>query len=264
MFIRWHRIWDKDSQHQQQHHQHLATNSAQKRQSHIENNHRTIARHHHHHHHHQLPYSVHNNCEIQSKCIRKSSTDQSSRMNSFCSIIILIHCFNVFVLAIASENLSNNSQQQPCDRSRRVFTDMQGEISNGPPGYNYTQVSKNIFFWHTHTCTRKVLLSSSSIVFHGRCTVWLCFDRLNSIPWNVRRNQANNHLAYVFQLNKRTVEHFSFAQSFSCCVCFVQFEMYLSNCLWNHLLLCVPYVLLFVLIFLFQHHDFVLSLIPIN
>lgn len=32
------------------------------------------------------------------------------------------------------------SPQQPCDRTRRVFTDTYGEISDGPAGYNYTQV----------------------------------------------------------------------------------------------------------------------------
>lgn len=91
--------------------------------------------------HRQLPCTLyHRNCNSQTKCIRKTLTDHSTRMNSFCSVIILIHCFNVFVLAIASDNL-NHIQPQPCDRSRRVFTDIQGEISNGPPGYNYTQVS---------------------------------------------------------------------------------------------------------------------------
>ena len=31
---------------------------------------------------------------------------------------------------------------QPCDRTRRVFTESRGEISDGPPGSNYTQVSQ--------------------------------------------------------------------------------------------------------------------------
>lgn len=35
----------------------------------------------------------------------------------------------------------NNNLQQACDRTRRVFTETQGEISDGPVGYNYTQVS---------------------------------------------------------------------------------------------------------------------------
>ncbi len=30
---------------------------------------------------------------------------------------------------------------QPCDRTRRVFTEAYGEISDGPIGSNYTQVS---------------------------------------------------------------------------------------------------------------------------
>lgn len=142
MFIWWHRIWNKDSlnlntnalQRQQQQKQ---QQQRRRRQHPIDN--RTAIN--------QQPYSVHHNyCKDQSKCIRKSTTEHTSRMNSFCSAIILIHCFNVFVLAIASENLSNTQQQQPCDRSRRVFTEMQGEISNGPPGYNYTQVSRMLKF----------------------------------------------------------------------------------------------------------------------
>lgn len=135
MFIWWHRIWNQDSQQQQQ----FVTNAQRQSTGYINESCQTAAPPTHHHD-HQLPYSVHHNCKSQSKCIRKSLTDHTSRMHSFCSVIILIHCFNVFVLAIASEN-SSNPQAQPCDRTRRVFTDMSGEISNGPPGYNYTQVS---------------------------------------------------------------------------------------------------------------------------
>lgn len=136
MFIWWHRFWNNNESQEQQ----FDTSLLEKRTNHIDKIHQTPSQHLQHQNHHQLPYSVHHNCKSQSKCIRKLLTDHSSRMHSFCSVIILIHCFNVFVLAIASENLSN-AQQQPCDRTRRVFTDMQGEISNGPPGYNYTQVS---------------------------------------------------------------------------------------------------------------------------
>lgn len=141
MFIWWHRMWNKDSPNQQQK---FNTNASQQRQNHIDNSQQH--NHHRHHHHDHLSYSVHHNCKSQSKCIRKSLNDHSSRMNSFCMIIILIHCFNVFVLAIGNENLTN-PPPQPCDRTRRVFTELQGEISNGPPGYNYTQVSfiHNIF-----------------------------------------------------------------------------------------------------------------------
>lgn len=57
--------------------------------------------------------------------------------------IFLIWSLNVIIVAIANDSFSilNSSQQQPCDRSRRVFTDLQGEISDGPTGFNYTQVS---------------------------------------------------------------------------------------------------------------------------
>lgn len=164
MFIWWQRIWSTDLlrthhhyQHEQQQHQHQQqnqqisiTNVRTKRQSsHIVVNRRrrrqsppppTHTS-------HQMPYSIHNCSNTrQSKCIRMSSTEQSSRMKSFCSVIILIHCFNVFVLAIASEN-STATQPQPCDRTRRVYTDVQGEISNGPFGSNYTQVSRRVLLF---------------------------------------------------------------------------------------------------------------------
>lgn len=63
--------------------------------------------------------------------------------NSVCSIIIAIHCLNVIVIANANEHLNilNTVQLQPCDRSRRIFTEPHGEFSDGPAGYNYTQVS---------------------------------------------------------------------------------------------------------------------------
>lgn len=68
--------------------------------------------------------------------------------------IFIIWSLNVFVVAIAYDSLSilNSSQQQPCDRSRRVFTDIQGEISDGPTGFNYTQVSLffSIFFLNVY------------------------------------------------------------------------------------------------------------------
>lgn len=75
------------------------------------------------------------------------NASNSSWIRSVCSIIIAIHCLNVIVVAIASDsfNLNTSQQQQqqqlPCDRTRRVFTEPQGEISDGPAGYNYTQVS---------------------------------------------------------------------------------------------------------------------------
>lgn len=143
MFIWWQRIWSTDLlrlqqlQHRQQNQQISITNEPTRRQSHLANRRQST------HTSPQMPYSTIQNCSTrQSKCIRMSSTEQSSRMQSFCSVIILIHCFNVFVLAIASENSTTTQPQpQPCDRTRRVYTDVQGEISNGPFGSNYTQVS---------------------------------------------------------------------------------------------------------------------------
>lgn len=46
------------------------------------------------------------------------------------------------VIAFANEHLNilNASQSQPCDRTRRIFTESHGVFSDGPAGYNYTQV----------------------------------------------------------------------------------------------------------------------------
>lgn len=49
-----------------------------------------------------------------------------------------------FVRVANASDIFNNinvNPQQPCDRTRRVFTDISGEISDGPVGFNYTQVS---------------------------------------------------------------------------------------------------------------------------
>lgn len=134
MFIWWQRIW---STHILRPNQQISiTNEPPERQSHIAHRRQPT------HTSSQMPYSIHHCSTRQSKCIRMSSTEQSTRMKSFCSLIILIHCFNVLVLAIASENSTTTQPQpQPCDRTRRVYTDVQGEISNGPFGSNYTQVS---------------------------------------------------------------------------------------------------------------------------
>lgn len=158
MYIWWQRIWNTDLQRTQQQNRQISIkkNVPTKRQrSHTVNRCQPTTQQQqqqHHTSHHQMPYSIHNCTSRQSKCIRVSSTEQSVRMKSFCSVIILIHCFNVLVLSIASEQ---SATTQPCDRTRRVFTDIQGEISNGPFGSNYTQVSR--FFFHS-SCIQFVYL----------------------------------------------------------------------------------------------------------
>lgn len=44
-------------------------------------------------------------------------------------------------LPLQSEELHITTAAAPCDRSRKVFTEPYGEISDGPSGYNYTQDS---------------------------------------------------------------------------------------------------------------------------
>lgn len=189
MYIWWQRIWNTDLQKTQQNRQiSITQNVPTKQQSHTVNRcrtttttttttHSTS---------HQMPYSIHNcNNSRQSKCIRTSSTEQTVRMKSFCSVIILIHCFNVLVLSIASEQ-STITQPQPCDRTRRVFTDVQGEISNGPFGSNYTQVKyyfifiscpifKLLFFFSFHSISNQTTAGRIVICccrFHRAC-FWL-------------------------------------------------------------------------------------------
>lgn len=69
-------------------------------------------------------------------------------IRSICAVAILFAWFagHIVRVANASDNLNNNSNSnintpQPCDRTRRVFTEVSGEISDGPAGFNYTQVS---------------------------------------------------------------------------------------------------------------------------
>lgn len=65
--------------------------------------------------------------------------------------IFIIIIFELIVCGLSADNLvlnnlNGNPTIQPCDRTRRVFTESQGEISDGPVGFNYTQVSFNTFF----------------------------------------------------------------------------------------------------------------------
>lgn len=82
--------------------------------------------------------------KLTTKSPNKRTTDMYlfNWRHSICSIIIAIQCINVIVFASANEHLNilNTAQSQPCDRSRRIFTEPHGEFSDGPTGYNYTQV----------------------------------------------------------------------------------------------------------------------------
>lgn len=68
-------------------------------------------------------------------------------IRTICAVAVLFVWFaaNVVRVTNASDNFNNNSNAnnspQPCDRTRRVLTDVRGEISDGPIGFNYTQVS---------------------------------------------------------------------------------------------------------------------------
>lgn len=197
MFIWWQRIWNTDLQrlqhhHQQQNKQISIINVPTQRQSHIANCRETST-----HTSHQMPYSIHNCHTRQSKCIRMSSNEHATtRMRSFCSVIILIHCFNVFVLAIASEN-STTTQPQPCDRTRRVFTDVQGEISNGPFGSNYTQVS-TFFYFVSFFISFHLIPNVHFVVVVMTLRVWACVFLVELISYS---NVLS--VLFIFSLQKR-------------------------------------------------------------
>lgn len=56
------------------------------------------------------------------------------------AITFICYALNASICIVSADN-PTVVLQQPCDRSRRVFTDARGEISNGPIGSNYTQVN---------------------------------------------------------------------------------------------------------------------------
>lgn len=58
----------------------------------------------------------------------------------FIKLLVLV-CF-VSVKPVKSALIQSQQQipQQPCDKTRRIFLESYGEISDGPAGSNYTQV----------------------------------------------------------------------------------------------------------------------------
>lgn len=95
-------------------------------------------------------------------------------IHSVCAISIALIYLNVIV-AIGTDNFTtNNSSQQPCDRTRRVLTDVQGEISDGPAGFNYTQVSflYICIFWNILICL---------LLIRIRINIILCLFHLHFI-----------------------------------------------------------------------------------
>lgn len=99
--------------------------------------------------------------------------------HSICSIIIAIHCLNVIVTAVPNENfiaLNAAQQSQPCDRTRRIFTESHGEFSDGPPGYNYTQVSLNFY--------RKFFSFVTDLIFII-CSNFNCYNMIISYEFSV-------------------------------------------------------------------------------
>lgn len=75
---------------------------------------------------------------------RSVTATESRRTIELLVVILLIAGESHPVLCERNSILSSVHQlhfHAPCDRSRKVFTEPYGEISDGPAGYNYTQDS---------------------------------------------------------------------------------------------------------------------------
>ncbi|XP_055593040.1 multiple epidermal growth factor-like domains protein 8 [Uranotaenia lowii] len=66
----------------------------------------------------------------------RKSVNITTRMTILLAILI-----SVFLASSRALTLTKNHQQQSCDKTRRVFTEPYGEISDGPSDHNYTQNS---------------------------------------------------------------------------------------------------------------------------
>lgn len=70
---------------------------------------------------------------------RSTFCDRKSYVPLICIKLIVLVCF---VKSVQSALIQSQQQipQQPCDKTRRIFLESYGEISDGPAGSNYTQV----------------------------------------------------------------------------------------------------------------------------
>lgn len=83
-----------------------------------------------------LPSSNKHRCRIRPSPV---SALYKHNFNAPKMLFLLLFCGSPLVTIALS--LTKNSQHQSCDKTRRVFTEPYGEISDGPSGYNYTQDS---------------------------------------------------------------------------------------------------------------------------
>lgn len=82
----------------------------------------------------------------------------------FIKLLVLI-CF-VSVKPVKSALIQSQQQipQQPCDKTRRIFLESYGEISDGPAGSNYTQVCSFYFI---------LIVNQSRGLFHSLQEIFL-------------------------------------------------------------------------------------------
>lgn len=63
----------------------------------------------------------------------------------FIKLLVLVCFLSVKPVKSALVQSQQQIPQQPCDKTRRIFLESYGEISDGPAGSNYTQVCWPLF-----------------------------------------------------------------------------------------------------------------------
>lgn len=123
------------------------------------------------------------------------------------AIAIILNALIASIHIISADNptvvlqQTQQQQQQPCDRSRRVFTDSHGEISNGPIGSNYTQVSEDpspIWFQFVVCCD--ALSAIMQISFQLLC-FWLHHSitfQDSHCEWLIKAKNDSQYITLVF------------------------------------------------------------------
>lgn len=126
------------------------------------------------------------------------------------AIAIIVIALNASSVRFVSADNPTVVLQQPCDRSRRVFTDVRGEISNGPIGSNYTQVLqptylpnnlhpyRNIVFFFAKlwtTASNTIYVFSSSFFF-----VFLLFTspQDSHCEWLIKAKNDSQYITLLF------------------------------------------------------------------
>lgn len=118
----------------------------------------------------------------------------TSSIRSICAVAVLFAWLTTnFVRVANASDIFNNiniNPQQPCDRTRRVYTDISGEISDGPVGFNYTQVSCSILWKNLAVsrvqCDSTMWFNFSLVYFcQKNDRTWMYWDVMRFIRYSI-------------------------------------------------------------------------------